>query len=112
MEEFYGNNFWLLFHFQLFSSSGVNVLISSSLFEITIKIKVVTGQCTELKRKEKKRKPQKIIKVLKGAYFKFRITQGSAASCDLFGCRSEWKKIKATNIITKVAKLASVLSVK
>ena len=36
----------------------------------------------------------------------------SAPSCDRFGRHSEWKKIMATKIITNVAKLASVSSVK
>ena len=36
----------------------------------------------------------------------------SAPSCDCFGRHGEWKKIMATKIIKKVAKLASVLPVK
>ena len=36
----------------------------------------------------------------------------SAPSCNCFGRHGEWKKIMATKIIKKVAKLASVPSVK
>ena len=41
-----------------------------------------------------------------------RLCQFSAPSCDRFGRHGEWKNVMATKIITKVAKLASVQSVK